>query len=92
RAYAYEGLDGLKTGHTSAAGYCFAGTAERDGVRLISVVMGTKSNADRFKETRKVLDYGFENFEVKEILPASTTVEGLETVGVKKGKEKQTAL
>lgn len=92
KSYAYEGLDGLKTGHTNAAGYCFAGTAERDGMRLISVVMGTKSEGARFKETKKVLDYGFDNFEVKEVQAAGATVEGFETVELKKGKGKEAAL
>lgn len=92
KAYAYEGLDGLKTGHTNAAKYCFAGTAERDGMRLISVVMGTKSEGARFVETKKVLDYGFDNFEVKEVQAAGATVEGFETVEVKKGKGKEAAL
>ncbi|MUG68736.1 D-alanyl-D-alanine carboxypeptidase [Paenibacillus campinasensis] len=92
KAYAYEGLDGMKTGHTSAAGYCFAGTAERDGMRLISVVMGTKSEGARFQETRKVLDYGFDNFEIKEVVPAQSTVEGFENIQVSKGKATEAAI
>ncbi|MBT2765598.1 D-alanyl-D-alanine carboxypeptidase family protein [Paenibacillus sp. ISL-20] len=92
KKYAYEGLDGLKTGHTNAAKYCFAGTAERDGMRLISVVMGTKSEGARFVESKKVLDYGFDNFEVKEAQAAGATVQGFEKVEVKKGKGKEAAL
>lgn len=86
KKYAYEGLDGLKTGHTTNAGNCFTGTAERNGMRLISVVMGTESETARFVETRKVLDYGFNNFETKQIIPPKSTVEGTETVTVKKAK------
>lgn len=86
KQFAYEGLDGLKTGHTSNAGNCFTGTAERDGMRLISVVMGTKTEATRFVETRKVLDYGFNNFETKQVVAAKTTIEGSDTVTVKKAK------
>ncbi|WP_334075996.1 MULTISPECIES: D-alanyl-D-alanine carboxypeptidase family protein [Paenibacillus] len=86
KKYAYEGLDGLKTGHTSNAGNCFTGTAERNGVRLISVVMGTSSEEARFVETRKVLDYGFNNFETKQIIAPKATVAGTETVTVKKAK------
>lgn len=92
KQFAYEGLDGLKTGHTSRAGSCFTGTAERDGMRLISVVMGTqatktmKAEDVRFVETRKVLDYGFNNFETKQVVAPKTTVEGTETVTVKKAK------
>ncbi len=83
--YAYEGLDGLKTGFTDSAGYCFAGTAERDGMRLISVVMGTKSLAKRFTETKKVLDYGFDHFELKQVVAAKSTPKGREIVPVKMG-------
>lgn len=84
--YAYQGLDGLKTGHTDEAGYCFTGTAERNGMRLISVVMGTKNEDERFGETRKLLDYGFNNFEVKTVMPAKSELPELKTVKIKKGK------
>ncbi|GGO09867.1 D-alanyl-D-alanine carboxypeptidase [Saccharibacillus kuerlensis] len=93
KAYAYDGLDGLKTGHTNAAGNNFTGTAVRDGMRLISVVMGTdvQDQGSRFVETRKVLDYGFNNFEVKEMVSANQAVEGEEPVAVSKGKEESVA-
>ncbi|WP_410772453.1 D-alanyl-D-alanine carboxypeptidase family protein [Fontibacillus sp. BL9] len=86
KQFAYEGLDGLKTGHTTNAGNCFTGTAERNGMRLISVVMGTSSEKARFVETRKVMDYGFNNFETKQIIPPKSTVAGTETVTVNKAK------
>lgn len=86
KQFAYEGLDGLKTGHTASALYCFTGTAERNGMRLVSVVMGTTSEKARFVETRKVLDYGFNNFETKQIIAPKATVAGTETVTVKKAK------
>ena len=57
--YSYEGTDGLKAGYTANAGYCFTGTAEKQGSRLIAVVMGTESKEARFEETRKLFDYGF---------------------------------
>ncbi|OME87629.1 MULTISPECIES: D-alanyl-D-alanine carboxypeptidase family protein [Paenibacillus] len=57
--YSYEGTDGLKTGYTVNAGYCFTGTAEKQGSRLVAVVMGTESKEARFEETRKLFDYGF---------------------------------
>ncbi|GED69851.1 D-alanyl-D-alanine carboxypeptidase [Brevibacillus reuszeri] len=85
KKYAYEGLDGLKTGFTDSAGYCFASTAERDGMRLISVVMGTKSMSKRFTETKKVLDYGFDHFELKQVVAAKSTPKGMEMVLVKSG-------
>ncbi|SDG46846.1 D-alanyl-D-alanine carboxypeptidase (penicillin-binding protein 5/6) [Fontibacillus panacisegetis] len=86
KQFAYEGLDGLKTGHTTKAGNNFTGTAERNGMRLISVVMGTKTDKARFVETRKVLDFGFNNFEPKQIIAPKATVAGTETVTVKKAK------
>ncbi|NOU94966.1 D-alanyl-D-alanine carboxypeptidase [Paenibacillus sp. LMG 31456] len=85
KKYAYPGLDGLKTGSTDDAGYCFTGTAERDGIRLISVVMGTKKEPQRFEETRKVLDYGFNNFEMKQVLTAKLEIDSLKVVNIKKG-------
>ncbi len=61
--YVYDGLDGLKTGYTQEAGYCFTATAIRNNHRLITVVMGTATDAARFEETRKLLDYGFKLLE-----------------------------
>ena len=55
----YSGIDGIKTGYTDAAGYCFTGTAQRDGRRIIIVTMGS-TQASRFQDTRILLDYGFE--------------------------------
>ncbi|NWL90239.1 MULTISPECIES: D-alanyl-D-alanine carboxypeptidase family protein [unclassified Paenibacillus] len=92
KKYAYEGLDGLKTGHTQNAGNCFTGTAVRDGHRLISVVMGTSSDSARFVETRKVLDYGFNNFETKQVVAPNATVTGSETITVKKAKNTEVPL
>ncbi|WP_373894395.1 D-alanyl-D-alanine carboxypeptidase family protein [Virgibacillus natechei] len=83
----YEGMDGLKTGNTELAGYTFTGTAERNGKRLISVVMKTESEEERFNETEKLLDYGFEQFETVELFPAGYQVEGESTIPVAKGKE-----
>ncbi len=86
--YAYPGVDGLKTGTTDRAGACFTGTAERNGIRLITVVMGVahEPNPDkRFMETAKMLDYGFNNFEKKTILTAKSQIDALKKVNVKKG-------
>lgn len=57
--YYYQGADGLKTGTTAAAGYCFCGTAIRNGRRMISVTMSSTSTSQRFVDTAKLLDYGF---------------------------------
>ena len=57
--YYYAGADGLKTGTTPAAGYCFCGTAVRNGRRMISVTMNSSSTGQRFVDTARLLDYGF---------------------------------
>jgi len=85
RQYAYEGVDGMKTGYISAAGYCFTGTAKRGDMRLISVVMGTESTGARFLETAKLFDYGFNNFESKTIVAPKSVVENVPSVKLKKG-------
>jgi len=60
----YKGeVDGLKTGFTNAAGFCLAATAKRNGMRLISVVLGEADTNTRFAESKKLLDYGFANYE-----------------------------
>jgi len=56
-------VDGVKTGHTQAAGYCLVASAEKDGTRLISVVMGTRDEQARAAESQKLLNYGFRYFE-----------------------------
>ena len=63
-------VDGLKTGHTEEAGYCLVASAERDGFRLISVVMGTASEKAREQETTKLLQYGFRYFSGKTLFAA----------------------
>ncbi|HDX9707856.1 TPA: D-alanyl-D-alanine carboxypeptidase [Bacillus thuringiensis] len=55
----FQGVDGLKTGFTDAAGYCFTGTAKQNDKRMISVVMGTNNDTRRFIETKKLLSYAF---------------------------------
>ena len=63
----YRGMTGLKTGVTNAAGYCLTATASRDGLDLISVILGAESMSLRFSETTKMLDYGFSNYEIMKI-------------------------
>ena len=58
----YKGATGLKTGFTSAAGYCLSATAERGGMELIAVVLGAETSQDRFAACKQLLDYGFANF------------------------------
>ncbi|MCM3763082.1 D-alanyl-D-alanine carboxypeptidase [Alkalihalobacillus oceani] len=90
--YGYPDVDGLKTGYTAQAGYSFTGTAERDNVRLITVVTKTSSLEERFSETKKLLDYGFSQFSIEELIPKGYRPEGQETVGVSKGKEHEVAV
>lgn len=91
--FEYEGVDGLKTGSTIFAGQNFTGTVERNGTRLISVVMnavdseGNSTRKARFDATAKLFDYGFGQFTKQEIVPANYVFEGNETVAVTKGKE-----
>jgi D-alanyl-D-alanine carboxypeptidase (penicillin-binding protein 5/6) len=56
-------VDGLKTGHTSEAGFCLTASSKRDGMRLISVIMGTKSMQARADQTRALFNWGFGSFE-----------------------------
>ncbi|WP_254901774.1 serine hydrolase [Thalassobacillus devorans] len=90
--YGYEGMDGMKTGYTDLAGYCFTGTAERDENRLISVVMKTDSEEARFEETRRLMEYGFQQFERQELYPAGHQKDGESELPVAKGKEKQVGI
>lgn len=60
-------VDGLKTGHTKEAGYCLVASAKRNNMRLISVVMGTKSDEARAHESRKLLTYGFRFYETGKV-------------------------
>lgn len=92
QSFHYEGVDGLKTGNTDLAGYTFTGTAERDGTRLITVVMKTGSKEERFRETAKLLDYGFNNFASEELFPAGHQLEDKGTLPVAKGKEKEVSV
>lgn len=87
KEFYYEGLDGLKTGNTEKAGHAFTATAERDGRRLISVVMRTSSVEERFGETRKLLEHGFNDFKDTEIFPAGYQKEEQKAVPVSTGKE-----
>jgi len=63
-------VDGLKTGHTESAGYCLAASAKREGMRLISVVMGSASEQARASESQSLLNYGFRFFETVQLYKA----------------------
>ncbi len=67
-------VDGIKTGHTEAAGYCLITSAVRDGMRLISVVLGSDSDAARIDASRALLNYGYRFFETKRLYDAGAEV------------------
>ena len=62
----------MKTGHTEAAGYCLVSSAQRDGMRLIAVVMGTSGFKAREDASLALLNYGFNFFETRRIYPRGT--------------------
>jgi len=69
-----ETVDGLKTGHTDEAGFCLVASAKRGEMRLISVVMGTRSEEARAAESQKLLTYGFRYFETRSLYKAGDTI------------------
>lgn len=80
----YKGTTGLKTGTTSKAGHCISASAERNGLHLIAVIMGSSTGAERFESAKTLLNWGFANYET--VTP--TLDEGLMTeVNVIKGIE-----
>jgi len=79
----YKGATGLKTGFTNEAMYCLSATAERDGMELISVVMGATTSNIRFNSAKSLLDYGFANYMLMQVEPEQDSY----TIPVKKGLE-----
>ncbi|WOH85331.1 D-alanyl-D-alanine carboxypeptidase family protein [Bradyrhizobium sp. BEA-2-5] len=69
-----EGADGLKTGYTKEGGYGMVGSAVQNGTRLIVVVNGLEDPEDRATEAKKMLEWGFRNFETRTLIPAEQTV------------------
>jgi len=82
-------VDGLKTGHTEAAGYCLASSAKREGMRLIAVVMGAASEQARASESQALLNYGFRFFETVQLYRAGDV---LATARVWKGEAEEVSL
>ncbi len=79
----FDGCDGGKTGSTNEAGYCLSASAKRNNMRLISVIIGSKTGKDRFKESTELLNYGFANYENKEIINKDKILKEIETKGCK---------
>jgi len=74
-------VDGLKTGYTEAAGYCLVTSAQRDGMRLIAVVLGAPSPRVRNDGAQKLLDYGFANFETHKLYSAGQELDNARVFG-----------
>ncbi len=68
----YQYADGLKTGHTKEAGYCLVGSAKKDGMRLITVVLGEPNDAGRTEDSIRLMTFGFRFFETHKLYNAST--------------------
>lgn len=68
--YYYQGATGLKTGSTDAALYCLSATAERDGMELIAVILGSPTSADRFEGAKALLSYGFATYTLLDVTDA----------------------
>ena len=84
-----DAVDGVKTGHTDAAGYCLASSAERDGMRLVSVVMGADSEEARAEDSIALLNYGFRFFRTHRLYQAA---EPLTRARVWKGSQELVSL
>jgi D-alanyl-D-alanine carboxypeptidase (penicillin-binding protein 5/6) len=74
-------VDGLKTGHTQAAGYCLVASAKKDGQRLISVLLGAKSTESRAQESQKLLTYGMRFFESHTLYDAGESLQRVRVWG-----------
>ena len=74
----FEGADGLKTGHTDEAGYCLTASAERDGRRVILVLAGMGSKAERQRESQKLMSQAFRNFSNYSLFKAGDTVDSVD--------------
>lgn len=81
----YDGITGLKTGTTEAAGFCLCATACRDGMNLVAVVLGSKTSEERFSSATYLLDTGFANYGVYSTDP---DLNKITAVDVKGGNEK----
>ncbi len=81
----YPGVDGLKTGYTKEALYCLTATARKNGMRVITVVMGEPDSKIRQKETTEMLDYAFAQYETETLLSQKSELGNVE---IEKGKSK----
>lgn len=80
----YKGVDGLKTGYTSEAGFCLTATANINGMRIIAVVMGEPDSDTRNKEVSSIFDYVYAQYGLNKVIDTNTVVK---EVAVEKGKQ-----
>lgn len=83
----FSGCDGLKTGFTNEAKYCISATAQRNGVRMLSIIMGSPTYKIRNRDASMLLNYGFSLFERKEIVPQDSEITKLQV-----GKDKENVI
>lgn len=79
--YYYKYATGLKTGYTDKSGSCIVATAEKNGIELLEVVLGSDSISERYKDCIKLFDYGFENYSYKNLVTANSVVKTVDVQG-----------
>ena len=82
--YYYPDATGLKTGYTDKSGYCIVATAEKNGVTLLEVVLGSNTIKDRYEDCIKLFDYGFDNYSNQELISENEVIETVEVSGATK--------
>ena len=70
----YDGVDGLKTGYTKEAGYCLTATAKKEGMRIITIVMGEPDSKSRNREISEMLDYSFAQYKLDRLLTSNSSL------------------
>lgn len=80
----YEGVDGLKTGYTSTAGYCLTSTAKKNNIRFVTVVMGVDTTEHRSADTTSMLNYAFANYKLNNVLSKDQVIG---EIAIKRGKK-----
>lgn len=85
------GADGLKTGNVGESGFGLVGSAVQNGQRLITVLNGLKTSKDRSEEARRILNWGFRSFEMKEVFPAGAAIGEAKVFGGEPGEVKLVA-
>jgi serine-type D-Ala-D-Ala carboxypeptidase (penicillin-binding protein 5/6) len=81
----YPGADGLKTGFTAEAKYCLTATAKKNNMRVVSVIMGAPTSKERNAQMTNLLDYAFNQYQVKQLIKQG---ENIERLSISKGKSK----